>query len=123
MKNLLKVRADFRIILMSATMNSQLFSNYFDDVPVLEIPGRTFPVEQIFLEDIMEITDFIMEEQSQYTRNVKSCFAELEEELKRCDVTKLNYVPKDVIRDDDLTMVQMLARYKGITLNGNSSRL
>ena len=41
---------------MSATVNAELFSSYFGGAPVLDIPGRTFPVEQTFLEDILDIT-------------------------------------------------------------------
>ena len=39
LKDLLIVRADIRIILMSATLNAQLFSGYFYDAPVIHIPG------------------------------------------------------------------------------------
>ena len=40
LKDLLSVRADVRVILMSATLNAQLFSEYFYDAPVIHIPGR-----------------------------------------------------------------------------------
>lgn len=56
LKDLLKIRKNLRVILMSATLNASLFSNYFGYAPLLEIPGRTFPVEQLFLEDILERT-------------------------------------------------------------------
>ena len=39
LKDLLLVRTDLRIILMSATLNAQLFSQYFYDAPVIHIPG------------------------------------------------------------------------------------
>lgn len=39
LKDLLSVRADVRVILMSATLNAQLFSEYFYDAPVIHIPG------------------------------------------------------------------------------------
>lgn len=52
LKDLLKKRKNLRVILMSATLNATLFSEYFRGAPVLDIPGRTFPVEQIFLEVI-----------------------------------------------------------------------
>lgn len=39
LRDLVKVRKDLRVILMSATLNADLFSDYFDKVPVLEIPG------------------------------------------------------------------------------------
>lgn len=44
---------------MSATIDTTLFSKYFNDCPVIEIPGRAFPVQQYFLEDCIELTKFI----------------------------------------------------------------
>ncbi|CAH2984998.1 unnamed protein product [Chilo suppressalis] len=49
---------DLRIILMSATVDTTLFSKYFGDCPVIEVPGRTYPVRQYFLEDCIELTQF-----------------------------------------------------------------
>ncbi|XP_069362923.1 dosage compensation regulator mle isoform X3 [Maniola hyperantus] len=50
---------DLRIILMSATVDTTLFKSYFGDCPVIEVPGRTYPVKQYFLEDCIELTQFI----------------------------------------------------------------
>lgn len=41
---ILKKRPDFRLILMSATIDADRFSNYFYGAPVFEIPGFTHPV-------------------------------------------------------------------------------
>ncbi|XP_059045473.1 dosage compensation regulator [Achroia grisella] len=49
---------DLRIILMSATVDTTLFTNYFGNCPVIEIPGRTYPVLQYFLEDCIQLTSF-----------------------------------------------------------------
>ena len=43
---------------MSATMDSGKISRYFGNAPVLHIPGRTFPVQVQYLEDIVESTQF-----------------------------------------------------------------
>ncbi|XP_022130411.2 dosage compensation regulator isoform X2 [Pieris rapae] len=50
---------DLRIILMSATVDTTLFVNYFGNCPVIEVPGRTHPVQQYFLEDCVELTNFM----------------------------------------------------------------
>ena len=71
LRDLLRRKKDLRILLMSATLNANLFSNYFGSVPVIDIPGRTFPVEQIFLEDLLESTGYCLEARSQYA---KVCF-------------------------------------------------
>lgn len=36
---------NLRVVLMSATIDTTLFSNYFGNCPVLEIEGRAFPVQ------------------------------------------------------------------------------
>lgn len=64
LKELLVKRPKLKVILMSATLNASLFSDYFKDAPVMEIPGRTFPVEQIFLEDILGRCNFVLEADS-----------------------------------------------------------
>ncbi len=51
---------------MSATLDSNLFSNYFDQAPVIKVPGRTFPVANYFLEDLIDATGHIIEEGSRY---------------------------------------------------------
>ncbi|XP_028172937.1 dosage compensation regulator-like, partial [Ostrinia furnacalis] len=50
---------DLRIILMSATVDTTLFTSYFGNCPVIEVPGRTYPVRQYFLEDCIELTKFV----------------------------------------------------------------
>lgn len=50
---------DLRVILMSATIDTTLFSKYFNDCPIIEIAGRAFPVQQYFLEDCIELTKFV----------------------------------------------------------------
>ena len=38
-------RPDLKIIIMSATLDAQKFQRYFNDAPLLAVPGRTYPVE------------------------------------------------------------------------------
>nr|XP_025690940.1 DExH-box ATP-dependent RNA helicase DExH3 isoform X2 [Arachis hypogaea] len=58
LKELLPRRPDLRLILMSATLNAELFSSYFDGAPTMHIPGFTYPVRARFLEDILEMTGY-----------------------------------------------------------------
>ncbi|KAH3898856.1 related to Pre-mRNA-splicing factor ATP-dependent RNA helicase PRP22 [Saccharomycodes ludwigii] len=39
---------DLKIIITSATLDSEKFSNYFNDCPIVKIPGKTFPVEVMY---------------------------------------------------------------------------
>ncbi|GKU91472.1 hypothetical protein SLEP1_g5339 [Rubroshorea leprosula] len=58
LKDLLPRRRDLRLILMSATLNAELFSNYFGGAPTIHIPGFTYPVRAHFLEDVLEMTGY-----------------------------------------------------------------
>ncbi|QMW35554.1 hypothetical protein G4B84_011045 [Aspergillus flavus NRRL3357] len=62
LRRLMQRRPDLKLILMSATLEAQKFSNYLGGVPVLNIPGRTFPVEMKFLEDAVEMTNYRLSE-------------------------------------------------------------
>jgi len=58
LKKVVARRRDFRLIVTSATLNSEKFSNFFGSVPVFNIAGRTFPVETLYsktpVEDYVE---------------------------------------------------------------------
>jgi len=56
---LLIQRPDIKVILMSATLNAAAFSKYYNDCPSLNIPGFTYPVEELFLEDIYTLNRFV----------------------------------------------------------------
>ncbi|XP_006494370.2 DExH-box ATP-dependent RNA helicase DExH7, chloroplastic isoform X2 [Citrus sinensis] len=47
-----------KVILMSATVDSNLFSRYFGDCPVITAEGRTHPVTTYFLEDVYESINY-----------------------------------------------------------------
>lgn len=44
-KRLLPKRPDLKVVITSATIDPQRFSEHFDDAPVVEVSGRTYPVE------------------------------------------------------------------------------
>lgn len=48
LKKIVAKRRDIRLIITSATMNAERFSEFFGGVPIYTIPGRTFPVDIIF---------------------------------------------------------------------------
>ena len=59
-------RPDLKVILMSATLDSNLFASFFSGAPVLNVPGRTFPVATYHLEDLLDGCNHIIEEGSRY---------------------------------------------------------
>mmetsp|Transcript_12968 Transcript_12968/g.29836 ORF Transcript_12968/g.29836 Transcript_12968/m.29836 type:complete len:1347 (+) Transcript_12968:199-4239(+) len=59
-------RPDLKVILMSATIETELFTNYFGGTPVISVPGRTYPVASYYLEDLLDATGHVIEEGSRY---------------------------------------------------------
>ena len=45
LKQLLNKRKDLKLIITSATINTERFSKHFNNAPVIEVSGRTYPVE------------------------------------------------------------------------------
>lgn len=96
-------------------MNANLFSNYFNGIPIISIPGRTFPVEQMFLENIIEATNYVLEDGSEYCRKVNIDTDELETMFSTTEVNYANWMPKDSIKDENLKLSQLMARYNGFS--------
>eukprot|EP00736_Rhodelphis_marinus_P003018 Rmarinus@m.1683 len=44
-KDIARFRKDLKLIISSATLDAEKFSDYFDGAPVFNIPGRKFPVD------------------------------------------------------------------------------
>ncbi|KZT55357.1 P-loop containing nucleoside triphosphate hydrolase protein [Calocera cornea HHB12733] len=53
LRELLRRGSKVKVVLMSATINQEVFVNYFDHAPVITIPGFTHPVADHYLEDII----------------------------------------------------------------------
>lgn len=67
-KDLLRVRQDLKVILMSATLNAEKFSKYFNNCPMIHIPGMTFPVQEFLLEDVLEMIRYRPQRKEQRPR-------------------------------------------------------
>nr|NVI75479.1 lethal (2) 37Cb [Cucujiformia] len=44
-KDIARFRPDLKLLISSATLDAQKFSQFFDDAPIFRIPGRRFPVD------------------------------------------------------------------------------
>ncbi|XP_073070244.1 putative ATP-dependent RNA helicase DHX57 isoform X2 [Manis javanica] len=129
LKDIVLQRPTLQVILMSATLNAELFSDYFNSCPVITIPGRTFPVDQFFLEDAIAVTRYVLQDGSPYMRSMKqmskeklkarrnrTAFEEVEEDLRLSLHLQDQDSVKDAVPDQQLDFKQLLARYKGAIL-------
>lgn len=57
LQGLIKKRNDLRVILMSATLQAELFSSYFGNAPVINVEGYVHPVQELFLDDLVQFAE------------------------------------------------------------------
>lgn len=55
LRDMLPSYPHLRLILMSATLDAERFSQYFGGCPIIRVPGFTYPVKSFYLEDILSI--------------------------------------------------------------------
>ena len=48
LKEILPKRPELKVVVMSATLNAERFQEYFEGSPLLDVPGRMFPVEVFY---------------------------------------------------------------------------
>ncbi|KAM8884775.1 putative ATP-dependent RNA helicase DHX57 isoform 1-T2 [Synchiropus picturatus] len=125
LKDLIVQRPDLKVVLMSATLNADLFCQYFDNCVSVHIPGRTFPVDQFFLEDAISRTGYVMEDGSPYMRSEKrgtsggrvvqsrDAVDDLGDDVWNfMSLCKKDFV-KDSIPDQQLGLHELQLRYQG----------
>jgi ATP-dependent RNA helicase DHX34 len=56
-KCLLKAKPNLKIVLMSATINIKLFSDYFaeENAHIIEVPGRLYPIKLHYMPQIQDV--------------------------------------------------------------------
>jgi len=57
LKRLVKVRPELKVVVTSATIDTDRFSQFFDGAPVIEVSGRTYPVEVRYRPELFETED------------------------------------------------------------------
>ncbi|KAK9814740.1 hypothetical protein WJX72_010718 [[Myrmecia] bisecta] len=58
LRDILPQQPHLRLILMSATLHIDLFSQYFGGCPVVNVPGFTYPVQDFYLEDVLSMIGY-----------------------------------------------------------------
>lgn len=101
LKKLMLRRPDLKVVLMSATVDAERFSKYLDGAPVLNVPGRTFPVQVKYLEDAVELTGYTAFDTSGQER-----FTDLDD---------LDVAENDLSESDKVKSTKELRGYSGKT--------
>lgn len=79
-KQLLPRRPELKVIVTSATIDPQRFSRHFNHAPIIEVSGRTYPVEVRYRpEHFLDDSDDAVEIEDAVTHAVDELFAETRE--------------------------------------------
>ncbi|MFT5710079.1 MAG: ATP-dependent helicase HrpA [Halioglobus sp.] len=62
LKRLLPARPDLKLIITSATIDVDSFSRHFEKAPVIEVSGRTYPVETVYRERVSDRDQGVQEQ-------------------------------------------------------------
>jgi HrpA-like RNA helicase len=49
-----RINQPLYLIIMSATLDTSMFSNYFNHAPIVDVPGRTYPIEMFYTKSPVE---------------------------------------------------------------------
>ncbi|XP_078688329.1 3'-5' RNA helicase YTHDC2-like isoform X2 [Branchiostoma floridae x Branchiostoma belcheri] len=57
-----------KVVLMSATLNTELFQQYFGSCPLINVSGNLFDVTEFFLEDVLRSTNYSNQKMQKYKK-------------------------------------------------------
>ena len=100
------VLTDLKVIVMSATLNADLFSQFFDNAPILYIEGKMYPVSRHYLSESSEdIVDTMIKTVVQLNMSEQEgdvlCFLPGQEEIDNC-VSILNTLAPELPKEAPL---------------------
>ena len=113
-------RPDLKIIVTSATIDTESFSKAFDEAPVIEVSGRVYPVETRYwpLEELLEDGDGDFS----YTEGAATACQRLLEDSERGDVLVFMPSERDIRETGDLLSARLSGR-RGVEVLPLFSRL
>jgi ATP-dependent helicase HrpA len=99
LKQMLATRRDLKVIITSATIDTQKFAQAFDGAPVIEVSGRMYPVETRFLESPADNG-----EESTHIEQTAKALDQLHQERRRGDI--LVFMPTEQDIRDTCELIQ-----------------
>lgn len=120
LRTLRQRRPDLKIIITSATIDTESFSQAFDSAPIIEVSGRVFPVETRYwpLEELLEDGDGDFS----YTEGAATACEKLLAESDRGDVLVFMPTERDIRETSDLLSGRLAGR-RGVEVLPLFSRL
>ncbi|KAG5133587.1 hypothetical protein JHK82_024775 [Glycine max] len=110
LKDLLARRPELKLILMSATLDAELFSSYFNGAATMKIPGFTYPVRTQFLEDILEMSGYRLTPDNQIDDYGQERIWKMNKQAPRKRKSQIASSVEDALRAADLSDYSLQTR-------------
>ncbi|XP_063956231.1 3'-5' RNA helicase YTHDC2-like isoform X1 [Lytechinus pictus] len=81
-RDLMTRKRHLTLVLMSAALDVQLFVRYFNNCPIVSVPGNMFDVEELFLEDALKCTRYTNAKMIEYQKE-KGKVAKQQQQLNK----------------------------------------
>ncbi|MDR0307909.1 MAG: ATP-dependent RNA helicase HrpA [Chitinispirillales bacterium] len=115
LRKLLPKRPDLKVIISSATIDSDSFSKNFDNAPIIEVSGRLFPIEVLYREPLEE------DDESGYVENAVEAVSDILDEYGAGDM--LVFMPSERDIRETCDKLQNIAKKRDIEVLPLFSRL
>ncbi|XP_029125499.1 DExH-box ATP-dependent RNA helicase DExH5, mitochondrial isoform X2 [Cajanus cajan] len=110
LKDLLACRPELKLILMSATLDAELFSSYFNGAATMKIPGFTYPVRTHFLEDILEMSGYRLTADNQIDDYGQERIWKMNKQAPRKRKSQISSAVEDALRAADFNDYSLQTR-------------
>ncbi|XP_015109498.1 ATP-dependent DNA/RNA helicase DHX36 [Diachasma alloeum] len=117
LKQIIPKRPDLKVVLMSATLNSETFAHYYDDCPNIHIPGFIYPVEEFYLEDILVLLADFRFPSSEGRNNLRKFLKSNEKSKTFTDFIEPTVKQMEAERSYPLRVINELKNWKSEDLN------
>jgi len=86
LKRVMAERHDFKVVVSSATINTEMFSTYFDDCPVVKIDAITYPVTIVYDAPEVPVTGGFFEAEAALMEKITSIISRIMDEDRDGDI-------------------------------------
>ncbi|MDG2166881.1 MAG: helicase-related protein, partial [Opitutales bacterium] len=117
LNQLRKERPDLKIIITSATIDTEAFSKAFGDAPIIEVSGRMFPVDLEYL----PLDELLPGTSANYLDGAVAAVEQLIEEHNRGDILVFFPAEKDIRETRDVLIGRRWKHVEVFTLFGRLS--
>ena len=119
-----------KLILMSATIDVKKFSSYFLNAQHIHVPGKIYPVKQIFLEDVLLLTnynsakkDYMKNKHNLAMTTDQGTYCQMQQKINACDMSMNVSEDANVNQSNYNSAMEVDVEFNGSKLHGETLQI